>query len=60
MTWQGNLIVFGSLILIIIGIVTGFIFQGYVARGVLAISILAGMFWVVAAFYIARAMNSDI
>jgi hypothetical protein len=58
---RGLFLVFGSLALIIAVIVAGaMLLPGPVGGGLLALGIMSGIVWLIAAFYIASAMNSDI
>jgi hypothetical protein len=59
MDTKGTIIVFGSLALFIAAIIAGAIIPGW-GRGLLAAGIIGTMAWLVFAFWLARAMNSDI
>ncbi len=60
MELQGKLIIWGSLILCVGLVLAGAWLPGALGNLLLTLGILASIGWVVAAFFIINAMNSDI
>lgn len=61
MNWQGNVIVWGGLLLCIVLIIVGiWLPHSWYARTLLAAGIVGGIVWVIGIFQLAIAMNSDI
>lgn len=53
-------VIFGSLALFVGSIIVGAVMEGPWGRGMLTVGIIGSVVWVVAAFTLARAMNTDI
>ena len=60
MDTKGFIIVFGSLAATVAMIFAGAMLKGPIGAGLLVVGIVGCMAWVIAAFYLANAMNSDI
>jgi hypothetical protein len=57
MNWQGNLIVWGSLVIVLVCLFAG---VWFLIKGLIAVGIVLGVAWVILVFQLAIAMNSDI